>query len=218
MKKQYLYAGLSVFSWGTMAPVSKVLLSDMSNMQVLGYGSFIGAMSLLGILIGTKQRDQLREYTFTDIGKRIVLGAIGYFAYSALYYQGLSILPSQTACILNYLWPIFSVLFAWIFLHESLSKSSIFAILLSFIGVGVVVFQPGESLPSQFLLGSLYCIVAAALYGLFTILRCDKVYSVNRCNTSARKLRWKLTCFHNVCICCDPGTVLQTKERGGVNG
>ena len=44
------------------------------------------------------------------------------------------------------------------------------AILLSFLGVVIIVFRPGETLPQDALMGSVFCIAAAILYGLFNIL------------------------------------------------
>lgn len=170
MRTTYILAFSAVFAWGTMAPLSKILLTEMTNMEVLGYGSLIGVITLVAVLILSGEYKRLKEYNLKDLGEIFILGLIGYFLYSALYYKGLSILPSQTACILNYLWPIFAVIFSIIFLKEKLKVSSAIAILFSFAGVVIMVFRPGEQLTTDALVGSLLCIAAAALYGLFNIL------------------------------------------------
>ena len=40
MKKPYLYAGIAILLWSTMATVSKLLLGDFDKFQVLCIGAF----------------------------------------------------------------------------------------------------------------------------------------------------------------------------------
>ncbi|MBQ9993120.1 MAG: DMT family transporter, partial [Clostridia bacterium] len=97
-------------------------------------------------------------------------GFIGLFVYSALYYYGLGQLSSQAACILNYLWPIMLVMFSCIILKERMTAMKGIAMLCSFAGIiilstGDVGTASGNALP-----GIISCIVAAACYGLFSVL------------------------------------------------
>ena len=169
MKKEFAMAGVTVFLWGTSAPMCKVLLTDISNMEVLCCASVFAALSLLAVLLIKGQWRELRLYTPKDLGRLALLGFTGFFLYSALYYQGISCLDAQVACIVNYLWPIFTVCFACLILKESFSGAKLLALLLSFGGVVVVMFRPGQgfSFSGQQLKGYLSCILAAALYGLF---------------------------------------------------
>lgn len=132
MKKNYFMAGLSIFFWGTMTPVSKKLLSDLSNMEMLGYGSAIAAVFLFAVLLVSGQWRQFACYSVRDYIRLLLTGIVGYFFYSALYYQGVDCLPAQTACILNYLWPIFTVCLSAVVLHESIYPSSV-------LGLGLIL-------------------------------------------------------------------------------
>ncbi len=168
MKKEYAFAIFSVFAWGSMAPVSKLLLNEYTNLEVLGYGSAIGALMLLMVLLIRGELKQLKEYGGVLVVKLGLLGFAGYFLYSVCYYEGLRVLTSQTACVLNYLWPIVSVMVSCILLKEKIHKIMLAAIILSFAGVIVMMFpemQQGESLR-----GYLYCIFGALLYGSFNVL------------------------------------------------
>ena len=40
MKKQYLYAGISILFWSTTATVTKLLLGSLNSMQILLISSF----------------------------------------------------------------------------------------------------------------------------------------------------------------------------------
>ena len=171
MKKEYLMAGFTIFCWATMAPISKLLLSEMSNMLTLSYVTAIASLSLLVVILATGQYRQFRNYTTKDYGQLFLIGAVGYFLYSALYYYGLSELSAQTACILNYLWPIFTVCLSAVLLKERLSLPKLAALVLSFFGVVIVVMQPGEQGSGYSRsLGYLCCILAAAMYAVFNVL------------------------------------------------
>ncbi len=164
----YFLAIFSVFAWATMAPLSKVLLTGYTNMEVLGYGSAIGALLLLVTLIAKGELGQFKEYGAGTIGKLMGLGFFGYFLYSASYYEGLKVLTSQTATVLNYLWPIVSVIVSAFLLKERIHKLMAVAIALSFLGVIVMLFpelQQGGSVK-----GYLFCILGAVLYGTFNVL------------------------------------------------
>lgn len=172
MKKEYLMAIITVFCWGTLAPISKLLLNNLSNMEVLGYGSGIAAVTLLIMIFVSGEWRFFKEYTFRDFLALAFWGTIGYFLYTALYNNGLTLLPAQTACILNYLWPIFTVLFSTIFLKEKLGLSKWFALGFSFLGIIVIMFQPGGQNPISMdgIIGSFSCILAAALYAFFSVM------------------------------------------------
>ena len=176
MKKEYAMAAFSIFCWGTMAPVSKILLSGLSNMEVLFYGSAIAAIVLLLVILLSGKWRLFCQYTVKDYLQLFNIGFVGYFLYSAFYYHGLTVLPAQVACILNYLWPILTVCLSCLLLKESFSSAKFLALLLSFTGVIVVTFQPGAntSLNSSSLTGYICCIVAAFLYALFNVLNKKK--------------------------------------------
>ncbi len=166
--KEYIFAMISVFGWGTMAPVSKALFDGYTNMEVLGYGSAIGALVLLAVLAGKGELGQMKAYGKNRIIRLIILGFFGYFLYSAAYYEGIKVLTSQTACVVNYLWPIVSVVTSAVILRERLNQAMIVAILLSFCGVIVMMFP--EMRQGGSVAGYLFCMAGALLYGTFNVL------------------------------------------------
>ena len=100
------------------------------------------------------------------------LGFLGLFLYSAFFYYGLDRLSSQEACILNYLWPLMIVLFSCPILGEKLTRRKLLAVGMSFIGVVLVMFggTSADNFSSEKIFGALSCIIAAACYGLFSVL------------------------------------------------
>mgnify|MGYP003299008584 CR=1 FL=1 len=138
MKKNYIYAYLTVFIWATMAAVTKMLLSDIPNLEALSISSAFAFLFLLIINIKNGSIKEMKRYSVKDYSIMAGLGFIGLFMYSALYYYGLTQLSSQEACILNYLWPIMLVLFSCIILKEKMTFMKGIAMFFSFLGIVVL--------------------------------------------------------------------------------
>ncbi len=170
MKKNYIYAFATVFIWATMAAVVKMLLWDMPSLEALCVSSIFAFLFLLLINIKNGKIKELKLYSFKDYGIMSGLGFLGLFLYSALYYYGLSQLTSQEACILNYLWPIMLVLFSCIILKEKLTLLKGMAMFCSFLGIVILSTGNISSANGNTPLGIASCIIAAACYGLFSVL------------------------------------------------
>ncbi len=171
MKKSYLYAITTVIIWSTMAAVVKLLLSSIPNFQALSISSFVAFFFLFIMNIVTGKIKLMKQYTLKDYGMMSGLGFLGLFLYSALYYYGLAQLTSQEACILNYLWPIMLVIFSCIILKERVTVMKIVAMGSSFLGIVILSMGNGDGAVSgNTTLGMVSCIIAAACYGLFSVL------------------------------------------------
>jgi drug/metabolite transporter (DMT)-like permease len=122
---------------------------------------------------------ELGKYSGKDYAIMAGLGFIGLFLYSGLYYYGLTQLSSQEACIVNYLWPMMLVLFSTIILKEKLTVVKAVAMISSFIGVVILSVGSGSSGNGNVMLGIGSCVIAAACYGLFSVLNKKANYDQN---------------------------------------
>ena len=179
MKKNYLHAILTVFIWGTMATVGKILVSNIPSLEALCIGSAFAFLFLLIVNIKNRTIKELGKYSVKDYAIMAGLGFIGLFLYSGLYYYGLTQLSSQEACIVNYLWPIMLVLFSTIILKEKLTVVKAVAMISSFIGVVILSVGSGVSGNGNVMLGIGSCVIAAACYGLFSVLNKKANYDQN---------------------------------------
>ena len=118
MKKEYILAGGTIMLWGMMPPFTKLLLSGLSNAKTLFISSMIAFifMAVLNLACGNLKR--FLQYRPKDYVKMIALGFMGKFLYSVLYFYGLSGLAAGDACIINYLWPVMTVVFSCLWLIE----------------------------------------------------------------------------------------------------
>lgn len=179
MKKNYIYAAVSVLIWSTMAAAVKKMLYDIPNLEALSISSFFAFLFLLIINLINGAVKEMRKYSVKDYGVMSGLGFIGLFLYSALYYYGLAQLSSQEACILNYLWPIMLVIFSCIILKEKLTFTKGIAMLCSFAGIIILSSGNGSFSTGKTTFGIISCIIAAACYGLFSVLNKKKDYNQN---------------------------------------
>lgn len=179
MKKNYIFAFSTVFMWATLAAVVKKILYDIPNLEALAISSYISFAFLLVVNIITGKVAEMKKMTKKDIGIISGLGFLGLFVYSALYYYGLAQLTSQEACIVNYLWPIMLVIFSCIILKEKLTVMKAVAMVCSFVGIVVLSMGSGENSTGNVVLGIISCIIAAACYGLFSVLNKKYDYDQN---------------------------------------
>lgn len=179
MKKNYLYAVVAVCIWSTLAATAKILVSDIPNLETLAVSGALAFLFLLVMNIKNGAIKQMRCYRAKDYLVMAGLGFLGMFLYSALYYYGLSQLTSQEACILNYLWPIMLVIFSVVILKEKLTLTKGLAMLCSFLGIVILSTGGSASAEGNTALGMIACVVAAASYGLYSVLNKKVNYNQN---------------------------------------
>ena len=133
MEKSYFYAGTAIFFWSTVATVAKLMLGSINNFQLLWMTSVFAALFLLAVNIFTGNIRNLRDYRPKDYLISALIGLPGTFFYYVFYYAGTGIMATASqAFIINYLWPIMSVVFACILLGEKMTVRKVVAIAMSF--------------------------------------------------------------------------------------
>lgn len=170
MKKIYILAGISILLWSMLATVSKLLLGTMSSYQVLCISAAFAAAALFVYNIATGKLPVMKSYGLKDYLIMVLIGLPGTLFYNLFYYAGAAILPASQAFIINYLWPIMSVVFACVLLREKLTGRKALAFVISFFGVATVAGGDLLQFESQTLLGILLCMGAAISYGAYTAL------------------------------------------------
>ena len=183
MKKQYIYAGFAILCWSTIATISKLLLGSLDSMQITFISSCFAFLFLLVMNIIKGNMKLFKNYKMLDYLKMSGIGILGIFIYHLLLYMGIDRMDASQAFIINYLWPIMSVVSACIILKEKMTVRKTIAILLSFAGV-IIVTANGNLLAigKETLAGALCCVIAAISYGLFSALNkrvdYDKYFSM----------------------------------------
>ncbi len=170
MKKHYIFAALAILLWSLMSTVAKLLLGTLDSFQLLCISSLFAALGLFAVVLLTGRLKSFGRYKARDYLRMTLIGLPGTLVYYVFFYTGTGMMAASQAFIVNYLWPIMSVVFACIILKERVTPMKLVAILLSFLGVIIVVGEELLSFESGTLLGALFCALGAVSYGIFTAL------------------------------------------------
>ena len=178
MKKSYLLAAIAIFIWSTIPVVTKNLLASFTSLQIVSVSALFAAVFLLALNIATGRFKILRTYTLKDYVITTLIGAPGTFIYYIFLYIGTDKMLASQAFIINYLWPIMSIVFACIILKEKMTVRGAIAVALSFLGVVIVTGDNLLHFNQNTLIGAIFCILAAVSYGSFTAL--NKKYKYDK--------------------------------------
>lgn len=176
MKKTYIYAAAAIVTWSTMPTISKLLLDEMDSYKVLCISTFFATAAMIIINICSKKWKVMKSYRLKDYLKMAVIGLPGVFLYYAFYYAGTARMSASQAFIINYLWPIMSIVFASIVLREKMTARKIIAIIISFLGVFTVAGDDIINFNAETVFGMLFCFGAAVCYGLYTAVNKKSSY------------------------------------------
>ncbi len=177
MKKEYIYAFVSILLWSTTATVTKLLLGNLDSTQILLVSSLFAFVFLFIINLVKRNLKLVKKYRTKDYLQIFMIGSLGTFLYNLFLYLGINILEASQAFIINYLWPIMTVVFACIVLKEKMTIRKGIAMILSFLGV-IIVTAKGDllNINKNSIIGATYCVLAAVSYGLFSVLNKKKGY------------------------------------------
>lgn len=162
-----------ILLWG----LNPLLVPELSRSLPVPEINFLAAACATVVLavavLATGRWRAFRFWTLRDWGGALLLGAVGIFPYSSLYFLAFSLAPESAGAtnIINYLWPIWTVVLSALVLRERLGWRTIAGLVLSFAGVYVVISNgrfvelDGAALPAYLAAGT-----GAFFWGLFSAL------------------------------------------------
>jgi len=162
----YMLAGALISALS--GALSKILAEDMSAMEIVFFRNSIGLFLILYALKHTPPK--LRG------GKWHLLITRGIFGFLAmiLFFYTITTIPLGEAITLNKTSPFFVTILAYYLLKERLSLGTLFALLIGFLGVVLIVKPIGMSVSYEHFLGVLGGFFAAAAYT--TIKKIKDIY------------------------------------------
>lgn len=170
-KTAYIYLILTMLLWSATPAVAKLALGELDNYQLLFYTNIVWVISLFLINIFQGKLKILGSYTTKEYMIMFGMGGIGIFLYYVLLYGSFSLAPAGQVNVMNYLWPVFIILFSILLLKEKFNYKTIIAVILGFAGA-LIAFTQWNILAfsNQYSLGYILAWLAAICYGLFSVL------------------------------------------------
>ncbi len=141
--KAYLYAGLSVILWSTVATSFKIGLRELDFMQLIFYASATAVVVLFVIILLQGKLKLLTGQTRKEWFYSLLLGLFNPALYYLVLFKAYSLLPAQLAQPLNMIWPLVLTLLSVPLLKQKIGRWSIIGLLISFTGVVFISSQGG---------------------------------------------------------------------------
>lgn len=124
--------------WATAASAFKIALRDVSPYTLLFYSTLFSSICLFIILCCQSKLALLFKSNRNSLAKATLLGFLNPFLYYVILFKAYDILPGQIAMSLNYGWPLVLTLLSVPILGQSLSRSQLLAVLISFVGAVII--------------------------------------------------------------------------------
>lgn len=166
----YIYAGVAVILWSTVATSMKIALQSYSFLQLLFWSSATALVVLSILMLLTKRFGELAKLTPRVFLRSAFYGAVNPFLYYIVLFNAYSLLPAQEAQALNYTWPIMLSLLAVPLLKQKIGVKNVIAIGISFVGV-LIIATGGNLINLSFTNGTgvLFGLGSAVIWALFWI-------------------------------------------------
>lgn len=164
--------------WGLMAPLAKdAMRTDISGLDLVAFRVAGGAVcfwltSLILHLCGKKQE----KVPLRDIGVFFVASLCSITFNQCMYTIGISMTSPVNASIMTTTLPIVSLILSALFLHERVSWSKVFGIVLALSGALMVILTSHtasavrSSNPFSDAIGSLLCVLAQCSFATYLVL------------------------------------------------
>lgn len=157
---------LAILCWGLLPTVAGGALSEW----VLT-GAFIASslvFACLPPLMGLPPAPEPEAARTRWRGR--LLGLWGLFFFHAFYFEAIQRAPIVEAILINYLWPLFIVLLAWVVLRESFRPAIAVGALLGAGGAALVVGGQAAAFESRHALGYGFALASATAWSSYTVL------------------------------------------------
>jgi drug/metabolite transporter (DMT)-like permease len=141
MRREYVMLVVATFIWGSGHPIVKLILADLTPIQISMMSSALGALAVAIGLLVTRQSGNLAQLHGRGLSLALLSGTIMFFLYPMLSFSALQKIPASANSILVATSTIFVALLSPIFLKEKLNSKGIAAVVISFVGVPLVVLS-----------------------------------------------------------------------------
>ena len=160
-----IYIALTVTFWASAYVAIRIGLKGYGPFELALFRYIIASMTMgiLAPIVG------IRIPKKRDLFYILLTGIIGISVYNmALNYAELTITAGEACFIINTA-PLFTLLFSYVFLGETISPRFVFGLLLSFIGVTLIAFRFDQTI--TFKSGTMLVFIAAVAHAAFFVLQ-----------------------------------------------
>ncbi len=167
MQRGNLFGIFAILFWSTLASLG-VMASNIPPFQLTAM-AFLVAF-IIGLILWKKEGRGIIVHLKWPL-KVWLVGVCGLFGYHYFYFLAIQNAPAIEANLINYLWPLFIVLFSAFLPNEKLRWFHVAGVLFGFIGVVFLVSNRGSfNFEAQYLGGYFYAFIAALTWGAYSVI------------------------------------------------
>jgi len=171
--RPYLYFTAVVALWASTPAIVDYLLYE-EKVDVLFLLASASAFAAAALTTGAAVTGRLRQalsYSLSDWATTIGMGLLGIVGYTSFYYLAFRLAPPDEVNVVNYLWPVFLVLFSAPILGECHDGWTWLGVGLSFVGAAGILTGWQPRAPAVANLGGYICAACGAVcWALFSVL------------------------------------------------
>lgn len=167
MQRGNLFGVFAILLWSTLGSLG-VLANNIPPFQLTSMAFFVAF--LIGLVLWKKESKGILIHLKWPL-KVWTVGVCGLFGYHFFYFSGIQNAPAIEANLINYLWPLFIVLFSSFLPNEKLRWFHITGVSLGLIGVFFLISRDGGfNFEVQYMEGYFYAFLAAVTWGSYSVL------------------------------------------------
>ena len=144
--KAYLFAGISIFFWSTVASAFKLSLRHLEPIQLVLYSTFFSICVLFILVVYQGKLNLVKNFTRADLKKCALLGFLNPCLYYIILFKGYDVLPAQEAMVINFSWPVMLVILSIPILKQTIDIKSFLSIIVCYFGVVIIATNGNISL------------------------------------------------------------------------
>jgi len=168
MKKEYIFLVLSALFFGSINPIGKILLNEITPLQFALIRSSFGCLLILFGLILSREYKIFRKMKKNDFFICIILGIVAFFLFQVFMGLALSrIAASVNSLLLNSTIPISVLFLTFLVSHKKITKYSVLGVIFGMAGMALAVLKP-EDLSLINVSGIIFAILAGIFWGVNT--------------------------------------------------
>ena len=166
--KAYLFAGIAIFFWSTVASAFKLSLEHLEPIQLVLYSTLFSICVLFILVLYQGKLNLIKSFSRDDLKKCALLGFLNPCLYYIILFKAYDVLPAQEAMVINFSWPVMLVILSIPILKQTIDVKSFLSIIVCYLGV-VVIATNGDIFSMQFVnpFGVLLMLISTVIWSLF---------------------------------------------------
>ena len=166
--KAYLFAGIAIFFWSTVASVFKLTLEHLEPIQLVLYSTLFSICVLFILVLYQGKLNLIKSFSRDDLKKCALLGFLNPCLYYIILFKAYDVLPAQEAMVINFSWPVMLVILSIPILKQTIDVKSFLSIIVCYLGV-VVIATKGDIFSMQFVnpFGVFLMLISTVIWSLF---------------------------------------------------